>query len=322
VLDREWQKSGKSRDAFRVVIKPNFMFMHSKLDRSTYTDPELLLHLAQEIAARGFTDITVVESQTTYGNYYLGRDVLSVAEYLGYATNGPYRIVDLTKEMVPYDYHGRLGMHYVGPTWRDADFRVSFAKNKTHVFCNYTLTLKNVYGTLPMQNKLCEYHTKREYDWPTIETLKHFKVHFGLVDGIISGDGQFGVIADPHPHHTNVIFGGDNLLAVDWVGAKKMGLNPDDPMIGRFLPLAERAFGKPEVDCNDLSVYRRWTNVSPIFIYSLDILEEAYDFSNWWFSVLTAHDKRFPFGKREWPTLLVRKLLAPIKRLWFPHDAL
>jgi uncharacterized protein (DUF362 family) len=323
LLERQWTASGKARDSFRVVIKPNFMFMHSKLDPSTYTDPELVVWLVDRIAARGFTAIALVESQTTYGNYYLGRDVLSVAEYLGYRADRNYRIVDLTKEMVPYNYGGRLGHHFVGPTWRDADFRISFAKNKTHIFCNYTLTLKNVYGTLPMQNKLCEYHTQREYDWPTIETLKHFPVHFGLVDAYLSGDGQFGVITDPHPNPTNTILGGENLLAVDWVGAKKMGLDPDDPMIGRFLPLAERAFGKPEVHCtDDLSVYPRWKNVSPIFTYALDILEEAYAFSNWWFSVLTAHDARFPFDKKDWPTWLVRKLLAPGKRLFFPHDAL
>ena len=62
--------------------------------------------------------------------------------------------------------------------------------------------------------------------------------------------------------------------------------------------------------------------MSPVLIYSLDLIEEAYDFSNWWFSVLTAHDARFPFGRKEWWTLAMRKLLAPVKRLLFPHDAL
>ena len=323
LLENRLATSGKTRESFSVVIKPNFMFMHSRLDPSTYTDPELVVRLIDRIAERGFKNIALVESQTTYSNYYLNRDVLSVAEYLGYRQDGNYRIVDLTLEMAPFDYHGRLGHHVAGPTWRDADFRVSFAKNKTHVFCNYTLTLKNVYGTLPMQDKLLEYHTKREYDWPTIESLKHFPVHFGLIDAFVSGDGQFGVITDPNPNLTQTIIGGDNLMAVDWVGAKKMGLNPDDPLIGRFLPLAERAFGKPEVQClGDLSVYPNWTNVSPIIIHALDLIEEAYGFSNWWFSVLTAHDARFPFGKKEWLTLAVRKVLTPVKRLFFPNDAL
>jgi uncharacterized protein (DUF362 family) len=322
LLEKRLVDSGKTRESFGVVIKPNFMFMHSKADPSTYTDPQLVEALVDRIAARGFKTITLVEAQSTYGNYYANREVVEVAKYVGYHLDRNYKIVDLTAEMEPYDYGGRLGKHCVGPTWRDADFRVSFAKNKTHVFCNYTLTLKNIYGTLPMQDKLCEYHTEREYDWPTIESLKHFPVHFGLVDAYLSADGQFGVIADPHPPRTQTIIGGENLLAVDWVGATKMGLDPDDPMVGRFLPLAMQAFGRPEVQCNDLSVYRNWKNVSRFFIYSLDLFEEAYDFSSWWFSVLSAQDAFFAFMKKDWPTLLMRRLLAPLKRLLYPHDAL
>jgi len=179
-----------------------------------------------------------------------------------------------------------------------------------------------VYGTLPMQNKLKEYHTKREYDWPTIETLKHFPVHFGLIDAFESADGQFGVIADPKPNPTRTIIGGDNLIAVDWVGAKKMGLDPDDPSVGRYLPLAVQAFGRPEIRwVGDTSTYPDWHNVSAIFTRSLDLIEEAYAFSNWSFSLLTAMDPFFKFKKTAWVTLAVRKLLAPLKRLLYPHDA-
>ncbi len=323
VLEKRWAASGKARDAFSVVIKPNFMFTHSKSDTSSYTDPALVEALVDRIAAKGFTRVTLVEAQSTYGNYYRNREVVKVAEHVGYARNRNYGIVDLTEEMVPHDYGGRLGKHVIGPTWRDADFRISFAKNKTHIFCNYTLTLKNVYGTLPMQNKLKEYHTKREYDWPTIETLKHFPVHYGLVDAFTSADGQFGVITDPKPNPTRTIIGGENLLAVDWVGAKKMGLDPDDPSVGRFLPLAVQAFGKPEIRwVGDTSTYENWHNVNAAFIRSLDLVEEAYAFSNWWFSVLTAMDPYFAFKIRAWPILVMRRLLAPFKRLLYPHDAL
>jgi len=323
VLDRRFKETGKPREDFSVVIKPNFMFMHSKKDISTYTDPELVEALINKIAEREFPNITIVEAQSTLGNYYQNREVVKVAEYIGYSTKKNYRIVDLTEEMVPYDYGGRLGKHFVGPTWRDADFRISFAKNKTHVFCHYTLTLKNIYGTLPIQNKLKEYHTNREYDWPTIETLKHFPVHFGLIDAIYSADGQFGVIVDAKPNHTKTIIGGENLIAVDWVGAKKMGLDPDDPKVGRFLPLALEAFGKPEINwMGDRSIYDPWQNVSEFFIQSLDIIEEAYAFSDWWFSGLTAMDKYFAFKKKAWPILILRKLLRPFKRLFFTYDYL
>ncbi len=313
----------KPREEFNVVIKPNLMFMHAKEDTSTYTDPALVEALVDRIAAEGYRRIFVVEAQSTYGNYYANRDVLSVADHVGYHRNGKYQIVDLTKEQEACDYGGRLGNHPVGSIWKDADFRISFAKNKTHIFCYYTLTLKNVYGAFPMQNKLKEYHTEREYDWPTIDSLRKFPVHFGLIDAFISADGQFGVIADPNPNETHTLIGGQNLMAVDWVGAKKMGLDPDDPLVGRFYPLAVREFGRPDVQViGDMSVYPGWENVSPFFTYALDLIEEAYHFSNWCFSVLTAMDENFPFLKRDWPTLAMRKLLSPIKRLLYPHDKL
>jgi len=321
ILEKRFQKSGKTKEKFSVAIKPNFMFMHSKKDPSTYTDPELVESLIDGIYEKGFTNIAIVESQSTYGNYYTNKEVLKVAEYVGYSTNKNYRIVDLTEEMVEYDYSARLGKHYVGPTWRDADFRVSFAKNKTHVFCNYTLTLKNIYGTLPMQNKLKEYHTKREYDWPTIETMKHFPVHFGLIDAIYSADGHFGVIVDPKPNHTKTIIGGENLIAVDWVGAKKMGIDPDDPKVGRFLPLALEAFGKPEINwIGDKSVYKPWKNVSKFFIYALDLIEEAYGLSYWGFACLSAQDKYFAFKKKNLLARIIRKILTPLRRRLYKHD--
>jgi hypothetical protein len=174
-----------------------------------------------------------------------------------------------------------------------------------------------------MQNKLKEYHTKREYDWPTIETLKHFPVHFGLIDAICSADGHFGVMVDPVPNMTKTIIGGENLIAVDWVGAKKMGLDPDNPKVGRYLPLALEAFGKPEINwVGDKSVYQPWKNVSEVFIKSLDLIEEAYAFSDWWFSGLTAMDKYFTFKKKAWPILMLRRLLRPLKRLLYKHDYL
>ena len=147
-------------------------------DCTTYTDPELVEHLVDQLHASGYTNLTIVESQNTYGNYFKNRDVVSVAKYVEYrvddrgnATDGKYRIVDLTEEMEPYNYEGSFGKHFASPTWKDADFRISFAKNKTHSFCYFTLTIKNIYGTLPAQNKYLEYHKKREFDWPTIESL-------------------------------------------------------------------------------------------------------------------------------------------------------
>ena len=102
-----------------------------------------------------------------------------------------------------------------------------------------------------------------------------------------------------------------------------VGLDPDDPKVGRYLPLAMEAFGRPEVLwIGETSVYEPWENVNEVVIQSLDIIEEAYAFSDWWFSALTAMDPYFPLKKKGYFLLFLRKLLAPFKRIFYKYDYL
>ena len=87
-----------------------------------------------------------------------------------------------------------------------------------------------------MQDKLKEYHSKREYDWSTIEMLKHLPVQSGLIDAFTNADGQFGGIVFPDPKETRTIIGGENLIAVDWVGAKKWSSTRMIPRWGGLSP--------------------------------------------------------------------------------------
>lgn len=263
LVTRAWQASGKPQADFAIVIKPNFMFAYNKSDRSTFTDPELVGRLVATLKDQGgFPNITVVEAQSTYGQYFDKRRVVEVAEYVGYAVDGGagYRVVDLTEDAFEERHLGpHLGRHPVPLTWRDADFRISFAKNKTHAYSYYTLTLKNIYGALPLADKFSEYHTGRDIYHTTMEYLRAFPVHFGLIDAHLSADGPFGIFADPEPNVTETIIGGADLVAVDWVGATKMGL---DPKISRYVELAVKAFGKPEITLvGDPNPYRPWLNV-------------------------------------------------------------
>lgn len=304
VLDKYRKQKKKEKEDFRIVIKPNFMMTYHKKDYTTYTDPELVECLVHRIHGQGYRNVTMVESQNCYGTYFLNREVISVARYVGYDVNAKgenpddlYNMVDITEEKVPYPYGGPLGDHYVSPTWRDADFRISFAKNKTHSFCYFTLTIKNIYGTLPEQNKYLEYHKKREFDWPTIESLKHFPVHFGFIDAWISADGQMGVIADVTPEKTRTIIGGEKLVAVDHAAAKLMGLYPYD---SRFHAMAVEAFGDPEsgnvIIVKNIDKYEDWENVNKLLPEILDVAEEApWIFSHFFMSVfIYADPEAFP----------------------------
>jgi cholesterol oxidase len=257
------ESMGKSKQEFSIVIKPNFMFAYNKADKTTFTDPELVRRLVEILRTKGgFERIFVVEAQSTYGEYFDNRGVREVAEYLGYVIDASagYELVDLTEDKYETQHLGsHLGNHHVPLTWKNADYRISFAKNKTHAYAYYTLTLKNIYGALPLADKFSEYHTGRDIYHTTMEYLKAFPVDYGLIDAYLSADGPFGIFADPEPNPTHTIIGGENLVAVDWVGASKMGI---EPKISRYMELAVKAFGKPEIQLiGDPNPYRPWLNV-------------------------------------------------------------
>lgn len=316
-VERRREALGKAKDALRIAIKPNLMFMYSPEDRSTFTDPELVEHLVDRLLDRGYRDVVVVEAQSAYGNFFHGREVPRVAEVAGYAPRGRYRIVDLTAEKVPHRFEGPLGEHPVGPTWRDADFRVSFAKNKTHTWAWYTLTIKNIYGALAEQDKIAEYHFRREIYYPTIDMLVAFPVHFALIDAHLSADGPFGIFADKHPNPTETVIGGESPLAVDWVGASKMGL---DPMQSRYMQLAVQAFGRPEPTAEgDTSPYAPWVNVPKPVIDFWDSAEESYTFTNVMFAALNRDyvSSAFPPKRFTKWVAMAHALLGPLGGIFY-----
>lgn len=310
-LEERRAETGKAPEKFLVAIKPNIMMHYSQDDTSVITEPALVEHLVDSLIERGYTNVAVVESQNVYGNWFRNREVETVARHAGYEPTN-YRLVDLTLDTVAHHYSGKLGQYLVGRTWRDADFRVSFAKNKTHFSCYYTLTIKNVYGCTPEQNKFREYHAQREVDDVTVQLLEEFPVHFGIVDGVWSSDGILGIKADLTPKHTKTIIAGDDLVAVDIVGGRKMGL---DPMKNSFVALAADRLGHPDIEVvGDDSVYPDWDNVPPGFEYVLNYGEEWYGFSNLLGMLSSDMDEAFPLKRRAWLTVRLRGVMLLLLR--------
>jgi uncharacterized protein (DUF362 family) len=318
LLESKLASSGKARAAFSVVIKPNFMFAYDRRDRSTYTDPALVHRLVGRLRSAGFEDVKVAEAQSTYGEYFDRRSVREMADYLGYDGSPGYQVVDMTLDADERRYLGpRLGRHPVSRAWREADFRISFAKNKTHAYAYYTLTLKNVYGALPLANKFEEYHCKRDIYETAIEYLKAFPVDYGLVDAFLSADGPFGIFADPAPNPTRTVIGGSDLVAVDWVAASKMGI---DPMISRYMKLAVAAFGKPAIRLvGDASPYRPWLNVPDgLTLLTSKGLDANYHVGNLIYSAAAQMDESHFRHKSRSPLVrALRKLTVPLRRAFF-----
>jgi hypothetical protein len=241
-----------------------------------------------------------------------------VAGYLGYDGSPGYEVVDLTLDAAERrDLGPHLGVHPVPVTWRDADFRISFAKNKTHAYAYYTLTLKNVYGALSLANKFKEYHCRRGIYATTIEYLRAYPVHFGVVDAYLSADGPFGIFADPRPNPTRTIVAGADLVAVDWVAASKMGI---DPLVSPYMRLAVAAFGKPRIRfTGDPSVYRPWLNVPvALDLFTNGAIDADWYFGNVLYSACAQMDRaRFPHRSRSPVMRLLRRASDPLRRAFF-----
>ncbi|MBI4007839.1 MAG: DUF362 domain-containing protein, partial [Planctomycetes bacterium] len=206
-----------------------------------------------------------------------------------------YQIIDLSDNLEDYDYGGKLGKHKVNKDWKSADFRISFAKNKTHSYSFYTLTIKNIYGALPMEYKYKVYHYEMgDIYEPTIDYIKAFPIHFGFIDAVVSADGPFGIFADPYPQLTMTIIGGEDIVAVDWVGASKMGI---DPMLSKFMQEAVKAFGKPRISVKgNGQLYKFWANTPRIASFvSHEMLDRHYTFGYPVYYIMSEMDtKAFP----------------------------
>jgi membrane protease YdiL (CAAX protease family)/uncharacterized protein (DUF362 family) len=288
VLHRANEESGKEKSDFKIVIKPNMMvFISREKHEALVTDKDLVENLIDHIRRLGFSNICVCEAQNDVGRMLKNHNVAFVADQIGYKPDGRYKIVDLTNQSVPfkYVYKDKKGKtkewkDTVGTTWRDADFRITFAKCKTHEHDWMTLGVKNIYGCFPNPNKVCRYHIKNEVPDVTARALHNFPVHFSFVDGWIGSDGFQGYkIANPQD--LKMLFGGNNPVAVDMEIFKRAGLNPAKSMIlaAAVDQLYDGSYpsyivkGDRETRFDQLCP---WENVSDDTVSAIDILEEIY----------------------------------------------
>jgi len=272
------EKTGKSKEDFLIAVKPNIMMIYHREHLHVGTDPELAEHLVKRMREEGYTNITLVESQNLYTVWFPKRTVAHVAKVVGYTLKG-YTLVDLTEEAEPYDYKGKLKEDFVGRTWKNADYRISFQKNKTHIACPYTLTMKNLFGTLPPQNKLKRYHFTIGWEHATMDVMRNFPPDFAFIDAFWSSYGMNGCVLE-NPVYTRTIIGGRNFVAVDWVGALKMGV---DPMENSLMKMAVEIFGTPEFEVDgSLRLYGPWKNSSikigklMVFLENLRVVSPVY----------------------------------------------
>ena len=227
----------------RVAIKAAFMLGYHHRDLSMITDRELLDELSRYLRTCGCKDVAVVEGRNLYDQFYGKRSVQEVARYFD-ISSPHFRVVDLSEEQVAHSYFRGMAQYSVGQTWKDADFRISFAKMKSHPVELAHLTIGNLEGIGARCDQFLFAERQADRETATMMMLDEFPPHFSMIDAYeLAADGLVGVMGCPRPVTPLRFYAGADALAVDMVAMRHMGMA--DPRESSTLRAACHWFGDP-----------------------------------------------------------------------------
>jgi hypothetical protein len=247
------RQMGKDAAAFKIVIKTAFMLGYHQADRSPLTDPDLLDELAAFLGAGGFTDITVGEGRNLYDCFFGNRTVAAVAGYFKIQSSR-YRLIDFTEEQVEHSYGRGFGLSTIALSWKDADFRISFGKLRSHPVELVYLSLGNMENAGSRCDQFIFPERQAHRETAILMTLSDFPPDFALLDAYqATPDRILGMLGSPRPLNPHRFYAGADALAVDIVAASHIGL--PEPRDSGLLRAAIQWFGDPRghatvVGCN------------------------------------------------------------------------
>lgn len=243
-LEERARALGKSLADLKVAIKPTFMLGYQRRDLSMVTDPELLHELAAWLRAVGCADVAAVECANLYDRWYARRSVAEVAGYLGFGSPH-YRVVDSASEQVPHAYFRGMAQYGVGRTWKEADFRISFAKMRSHPVEHVYLSVANVEWVGGRCDQFLFLERQAHRETAIMMLLDEFPPDYALLDGYdLAADGLVGVMGCARPPSPRRLYASGDALALDVVAARHLGLR--DARESTILRAAFHWFGAPE----------------------------------------------------------------------------
>ncbi|MSU76503.1 MAG: DUF362 domain-containing protein [Gemmataceae bacterium] len=210
----------------RVVLKPNLVEWHR--DKVINTHPKFVGAVIEMCKREGAAEVIVAEGPGHWRNV----EYLVTESGLGdVLKEHDVRFVDINHdEPVKLPNMGQLtnlDYLYMSSTLANADVVISLPKLKTHHWAGATLSLKNLFGTLP---GIYYGWPKNELHWrgihnSIVDIALTRTPELAIVDGIIGmeGDGPLNGTAKPF----GAIIMGHDLVAADATCCRLMMLDPD-----------------------------------------------------------------------------------------------
>jgi uncharacterized protein (DUF362 family) len=242
-LQRRAAALGKRAEELRIVIKPSFMLGYARKDRSIITDPELLRELANFLRGLGCGKGVIVESANIYDQFFEHRSVAELAAYFGMQECG-LPIVDASGDQVPHAYFRGMAQDTISRSWKEADFRISFGKMRSHPIEMAYLTIGNLEWMGGRCDEFLFVERQAHRETALMMLLDGFPPDFVLLDAYEqASDGLVGVMGCPRPPSPRRVYAGEDALAVDLVAARHMGVR--EPEQTNILRAACHWFGDP-----------------------------------------------------------------------------
>jgi uncharacterized protein (DUF362 family) len=206
-----------------VLLKPNFVEYHE--GRPIHTDIRLISQVSEACLSLGAKEVIVAEAAGhrrdpwhSVHNPILKENLDPRVHRIDLNHSSAVRIRNKGS------YTG-FPFFYVSEPVAHADVVISMAKMKTHHWVGVTLSMKNLFGTLP----------GIFYGWPKnplhlrgiensiLDLAQTVPVHYAIVDGVIGMEGDGPIMGTAKP--VGAVLMGRDLLAVDCTAARIMGFN-------------------------------------------------------------------------------------------------
>lgn len=209
----------------RVVLKPNLVEWHA--DRPVNTDPRLIRAAVDAFYKLGAKKVTVAEGP----GHVRDTELLVESSGLGAALRDVKTAftdinVDPGRDTALSWNFTNLDTLPVATVILDADLVVSMPKLKTHHWAGLTLSMKNLFGTVPGSR----------VGWPKnvlhwggipksiVDLWLAIDPGFAIVDGIVAMEGDGPINGTPVPFGALIL--GDQCSAVDATCARLVGVEP------------------------------------------------------------------------------------------------
>ena len=234
-LAQSWEKLSKAK---RIAIKFNqdyapedtiyFEGMRQQLVSDKVARAVIQLLRERTSAALFFTDISVFMREDN-PDPHEATQLASLMQEL----EVPY----VNANMPPFDWYavpggGQIFRQYVMPeSLMQADAVVNVQRMKNHAFMGITLTLKNLFGLVPMREpdgrSRQYFHHLVRMPYVLADLGQLLQPSLNIIDGLIAQAGsEWSSTGQEVARVTNMLIAGDHPVSTDAVGAHLMGFDP------------------------------------------------------------------------------------------------